>query len=76
MYVEIGDELGRAVRLLCHAIGLNSVPKPGGEGVEVMIDGALLSALVQIAKGKKLLARSIHYLNPAQRLEIDTLFSR
>ena len=67
MYVEIGGELDRALKLLCHAIGLNSVPKPGGDGVEVMIDGALLSALVQIAKGKKLLARSVHYLNPAQR---------
>jgi hypothetical protein len=32
-----------------------------------MLDGALLSALVQVAKGKKLLARSIDFLNPGQR---------
>lgn len=67
MFVEIGGELDKALRLLSHAIGLNTIPKPGGDGVEVMIDGALLSALVQIAKGKKLLARSISYLNPEQR---------
>jgi hypothetical protein len=69
---EVSGEMGRAVRLLCHAIGINTIVKFTADGqdtagVEIILDGALLSALVQAAKGKKLLTRSISYLSPAQR---------
>lgn len=66
--------MDKAVKLLCQAIGINTVATKAtasaAAGVEIMLDGALLSALVQAVKGKKLLARSIGYLSPAQRWAI------
>lgn len=69
VYVEVLAEMDRAVRLLCLAIGINSVTLANGV-TEILLDGALLSALVQTSKGKKLLAKSISFLNPAQRWAI------
>ena len=77
LYVEVLAEHNKAVTLLCHAIGITTIHNTVGNSVgsggrvhpdgETMLDGALVSALVQTTKGKKLLSRAMVYLTPGQR---------
>lgn len=74
---EILQQIDRAVSLLSQSVGIRPAPEgslrtgPGGLGAgggsEIALEGGLVAAILQTAKGKKLMSRSINLLIPEQR---------
>ena len=70
---EILQQIDRAVSLLSQSVGI----RPAHEGLlrtqgpgsqpEISLEGGLVAAILQTAKGKKLMSRSINLLIPEQR---------
>lgn len=71
---EILLQINRAVSLLSQSVGIRPAPEgsirgTGGPGLgsEITLEGGLVAAILQTAKGKKLMSRSINLLIPEQR---------
>ena len=74
---EILQQIDRAVSLLSQSVGIRPAPEGSlrtgagglgaGGGSEIALEGGLVAAILQTAKGKKLMSRSINLLIPEQR---------
>lgn len=69
---EILIQIDRAVSLLSQSVGIRPTPEgllraSSGPGSEIALEGGLVAAILQTAKGKKLMSRSINLLIPEQR---------
>ena len=69
---EILLQIDRAVSLLSQSVGIRPAPEgllrgSSGSGSEISLEGGLVAAILQTAKGKKLMSRSINLLVPEQR---------
>ena len=71
---EILQQIDRAVSLLSQSVGIRPAPEGlsnrgqnPGFGPEILLEGGLVAAILQTAKGKKLMSRSINLLIPEQR---------
>lgn len=67
-------QVDQAMSLLSHSLGIRVAPPSllstaelYTGGVEVTLDGALVAALLQTSKGKKLMSRSLQMLPPEHR---------
>jgi hypothetical protein len=60
---EILNEAKQALDLLTRSVGIKSKSTNG----DIMIDGGLVAALLQTAKGKKLISRTFRLLESDQR---------
>ena len=71
---EILQQIDRAVSLLSQSVGIRPAhegllrPQGPGSQPEIALEGGLVAAILQTAKGKKLMSRSINLLIPEQRL--------
>lgn len=68
--LEIDAEIKDALITLTQALGLRShlIETEEGEMKEdIVLDGALVASILQTAKGKKLLSRSLGLLSPEQK---------
>lgn len=66
--IELEADMSKAIKLLSTSIGI----KPYTDGYqvnrdEVLLEGGLVAAIMQTAKGKKLMSRSIELLDPEKR---------
>jgi len=67
---EVRAQIDRAVAGLSQAVGIRMPAMGGGGGPpagEIALEGGLVAAILQTAKGKKLMSRSINLLPPEQR---------